>query len=364
MAGARQGQNAGDNSQQLQAAGDIHVTNLIGVTEERARAIADESARAAVSEFSQEARSTAAARIARLEDLVIPRLVADGHLDALADPAVQITLGHAQMGAASSERESDYEMLASLIEDRVTRGVDDRVRRTAIDRAVEVIGQVDGSALTGLSAFVAVGQFTPIHGTVDMGMDLLNSLFDQILAGQDLPPGIEWVEHLDVLGVVRMVSAVAAPLTRLSQDWTRGMPGFVSPGLPAGSERAAHAESELRKVGVGVSILDHELRPGHVRLPITRSTSLDSALLAKGASAADIAEVSRIAKDLWLVDQREESLVDAFMEVVRARPSLRALEAWRDAIPAHFEVTPVGRLLARVNCDRLDTRGLLPPIDD
>lgn len=141
-----QGQKAGSGSNQVQVAGDLVIVQ--GVTEERALQIARDAARDIISEYSAESHQVADERISKFDQAMVRNLSQSDLLGALGDPALQVTLRKAQIGAASTEREADYEILAALIDDRAKRS-SDRPVRAGINRAVEVVDQLDDAALGG-----------------------------------------------------------------------------------------------------------------------------------------------------------------------------------------------------------------------
>lgn len=353
----RQAQQAGENSQQFQVSGNLFINQ--GITEERAFEIAREVSKVEMAALSDEADAIGSERIARFDTELVRQFVDLGSLGAFAEPAFQVLLRKAQIGAASSDRESDYDLLARLLSDRVTRG-EARPIRAGIDRAVQVVDQLDEPALVGLTVLQAAMQFSPMSAAMSEGLDVLNRLFDQLMQS-DLPEGLDWLDHLDVLGAVR-VSQVGT-LKKFSEYYPNHMTGYVSPGIEAGSEVESRTVETLATVSLVMPGIEHEFKPGFVRLPFPRLSALQEALdgpLVRPEEQKAIA--IRVARDEYRIDEVDPTLVSMLMEELEKRESLCRLKQWWDQIPAGVQVTSVGRVLARANAKRCDTAKLLPEL--
>lgn len=355
----RQRQVAGTGAQQLQVSGDLVIHQ--GISEERAREIADETMRAVVSEYTEEANAIGSARIAELDGRVVRQLADSGYLGAFADPAFQVLLKKAQIGAACTDRESDYDVLTRLLDDRVRRGAD-RPIRAGIDRAVQIVDQLDESALVGLTVFRAVQQFSPSSGGVREGLETMDTLFGQLLV-VPLPDGNEWLDHLDILDAVRVNPS--GTLKTFHQFYPEAQfPGYLAAGVEAGSEAEAHLVASLVVENIQVPLVAHELRPGHLRVPFSTSKNLENALAKhprlSPAARETLLRVAQEDAGLGLVDT---TLIGPVMDMVDALPSLGAVKRWWDEIPSACQLTAVGRVLATANAKRCDVQGLLPDLD-
>lgn len=349
-------QKAGDNSKQIQVAGDLVLHT--GISEERARQIAEATARSVIAEYSQEANEVGLERIGKFDSELVGRLSAAGYLGAFADPAFQVLLRKAQLGAASTERESDYDMLARLLEDRVARGSERRIR-AGVDRAVQIVDQVDESALVGLTVFVAATQFTPVSGDIEEGLDVLDQLHGQLLKS-DLPTGPDWLDHLDVLDAVRLSGNLS--LKKFSEFFPQHVAGYVAPGLPTDSEERTEALRKLLSVDVSLPEEPHLLKTGHSRISLPTVVAFETGLEQMALDEERAAAVRDAASDYGL-GRVDHEAVPAFMEAVESRPNLRRLKEWWDSISGTVVVTSVGKVLARANAQRCDELGLLPPLD-
>ncbi len=348
----RQSQSAGDHSTQVQAAGDV----IVGVTEARAREIAQSTAREVVAEYADEGVKLIQDRITKLDDRVIASLIREGRLEVFADPGFQRSYKKAQDGAAVSEKDSDYDILAGLLADRAARG-EKRSVRAGIERAIEVVDQVEEEALRGLTLFQAIQQYAPLAPGLDAGLDTMNSLFRDLLDGP-LPLGTDWLDHLDILDAVR-VNQVSS-LLPFRDYYPSKMPGYLAAGLPSDGLEWPFVIDGAPLMFPPL-LMAHELRPENVRLAAAQAQTLDSTLPFFDLRVRqEIVDQARAKLGFETVDA---ALVDSFLEQLRTRPALAEIETWWGQIPQAVQITAVGRVLARANALRLDVRHVLPSID-
>lgn len=341
-----QKQQAGDGSAQYQVAGNLVVVQ--GVTEERAREIARDAARDAMDSLSSEAQAIGAERIEDFVDRLIPILQENDRIGALGDPAIQMALRRAQLGAAASGDETDHDMLAELIAARIdTAG--DRQSTAGIERAVEVVDKLDPAALGALTVYTAVSSYTPIGGPLRPALASQDRLFAQFTEFA-LPAGDEWIDHLDILDLVRPSSG--ATLKPAAQFFVEGRPGFVSQGISNDDERLNAARQELLVLGVNLAPLEHELKADFTRLPINDLTSLR--FPDYGVNPEALSRVTDLATEVFQVRNADPTLTEAFMGVWREFSTLEQIAGWWDRIPRYFNITAVGRVLVQANIKRLN----------
>lgn len=349
---SRQSQSAGQNSTQIQAQGDLVIE---GVTEERAREIAQITANKAIEEFTEESSRIIQERILKLDDRLIAALVREGRLEVFTDPGFQRTYAKAQMGAAVSDQENDYDLLAGLLVDRASRGTTRNVK-AGIERAVEVVDQIDDEALRGLTVYQAIQQHVPTSPFIETGLDALEGLLSDLLDGP-LPEGRDWLDHLDILDSVRINPT--DKLRPFNDFYPSQMSGYLATGI-----RSTSPVIPLQILGESVFgppwLVDHELKPGYLRFAAATSEGIARFEHFGKEVRSEIEEQAKTRLGFGNVDQE---LVEPFMGRLRTRPTLSIIESWWDSIPHHSLVTGVGKVLARSNALRLDVRGLLPAID-
>lgn len=348
----RQQQSAGDGSLQIQAARDVNM----GISEERAREIARSTANEVVQGHASEANAVIQDRIMKLDDRVIASLVRENRLQVFADPSFQRTYRKAQEGAASSERDADYDLLAALLADRAIRG-SERPIRAGIERSIEIIDRVDDEALRGLTVFQAVMQYGPRGDAVSDGLRTMERLLGPLVDGE-LPTGSDWLDHLDILDAVRVDQSTG--LKKFSDFWIPNhMPGYVSPGIEEGAAPAQWSDGTYT-ADWSLWAQPHELKPGFLRMGWPTETEMRRrfSLVPSIKPDAILAE----AKTVFRFGEIDSACVESLMHHVKQSASLKAIAEWWDEIPTHFQVTAVGRVLARANAERLDVNGVLPPL--
>lgn len=348
-------QRAGDNSQQM-----IIEHYHAGITEERAREIADERSRLAVEQYAAEAGPIAHERIRRFDAKLIGEMSAEDLLNAFADPAFLTIVQRAQINAASTDRESDYDLLSRLMTERAKNGVN-RYVSASVNKAVDIIHMIDESALLGLTMAWLVTTTRPMTGPVTHGLQALEGLYSAFPV-DDLPQGRRWLDHLDTLGTVRLSNL--GTLNSYSSMLTSKMPGYLSPGLSTDEasallEKIADVTSDLR-----LELLAHEFNHSLRRLNFGSTTDLRTALQNSGRLDEDQIEkvVSLAIKDGRL-EQTDAQYMPAFEEAIDAYSTLEKVRAWWDSIPAGFDVTACGRTISYVSAKTYHPLDFLEPFE-
>ncbi|MBR5471589.1 MAG: hypothetical protein IKU81_05705 [Oscillibacter sp.] len=352
MEDSKQIQKAGENSQQYQA-GTIIINQ--GVTEERVRAIFSEMIPTALQAYTSDAYVTANQRIERLEDNVWPKLdKVDGLLQAFADPAFQILLRKAQQAAAATEREDDYALLSELLVCHVQKG-SDRKNRAGINQAIEIVDQIDNDALCALTVAHAVTNFLPISGDCMEGLQVLDSLFSQLMY-QELPVGTAWLDHLDVLGAMRV--SMLGSMKSFSEYYAPQLNGYACVGIKMGSDDYTKAVEILGNVQInGNFLVPNECLEGYVRLKIRNEASIDDLAANVGPFRIPLADNQKDAiKQVWKLYSKDSNLqqqsIANFMNLWDGYESLREVRLWWERIPNAFQITRVGQILAHTNAKR------------
>jgi hypothetical protein len=364
----KQIQKAGDNAQQFQ---DSNITIINGIDETRAREICQEISALTVKNYTDEARNIANARITAFENKLLPKMeVVEGALQSFSDPSFQLLLIEAQKTAAATERKEDYDLLSELLIHRFQKG-ENRKIRASISRAVKIIDEISDDALLGLTVFYSIMRFSPAKGDISQGLNDLNDLFEKVIYNQ-LPLGIEWLEHLDFLDIIRISSF--DNFKKIKQYYSEKLDGYISVGIEKSGENYLKAIEILNKVGLPDDILvDHALNSDYVRINVPAKDQIDSIILQQININGQIEHkkilLSGIQKnaiesvyDLYKLDDNiKDNNIEQFMIEWNKRPNLKKLQEWWDNIPQSFDITMVGRVLAHANVQRCDKR--LPPLN-
>ena len=340
------------------------MTIINGVSEERVRAIFAEQKEIARKEYTEDAYRIADERVSKFEERFMPKMIeVDNSLQAFSDPAFQFLLRHAQQTAAGTEREADYDLLTELLSFHIQKG-NDRKNRAGISRAVEIVGEIDNDALCALTVSYALMQFTPVTGQVFEGLSVLDSIFSKLLY-QELPTGNDWMDHLDVLGAIRISSI--GNMKKIEEYLPDILNGYVCVGIKADSDEFKNASLLLANAGINSNLLvKNELLDGYFRLALTNENSINNLGFNTGTARKLLDDGQKGAlKRIWSLYSKDGSLrkqvKEKFFEIWNSYVSLKTIHFWWDSIPQAFSVTSVGRVLAQTNAKRCDPR--IPDIE-
>lgn len=349
-----QKQIAKDESNQFQV-GTVIVNQ--GITEERARNIFEEMIPQALINHTQDAYRTANGRIDKLETVVMPRIMGiDGALAMFADPAFQILLRKAQQTAAATEREDDYNLLSELLVCHIQKG-EDRKNRTGISKAIEIVDDIDNDALCALTLVHAVSKYLPVTGNIKEGFQVLDDLFEKLLY-MTPPEGVEWIEHLDVLGAVRITQL--GNFKKIKEYFTEQLSGYACVGLKVDSEEYKNAIELLSGVNLSSNLLvSHELMEGYARLPVPNKKAIsEMTMISFGTIRKINTQEITVLEKIWDLYSRdtllENSVCEEFIQLWDSFTSLKQLHMWWESIPISFDITKVGTVLAHTNAKRCD----------
>lgn len=352
MESSKQSQKAGDNSTQVQAGVINNYYN--GINESRARQICKAEYAVAKQNWTQEAIAIADERVRQLEDKLLPKMMAyDNSLKFFADPAFQITLRQAQITAASSDRESDYDILSDLLLHRLEQR-NDLQRRLGICKAIEVVDKISDEALMTLSVVYAISKLVPSSDDMLGGLSVLNDLYGVLLDHRQLPSTEDWMEHLDLLSAIRLGVEGINSFRKMKELMPMKLSKYLVSGVEENSEEFGEIKSEF--IGCGISmacIIPHPLKPNYVRLCTSSDVedmvfigNIDGNKLQIPLSEKQ-KDVMRKAVSIMRKDESKSSdLQERFMEEWDKFPNLKIVKGWWDKLPCSFTITPVGAALA------------------
>lgn len=272
----KQTQQAGEGSQQIQAT-NVTIINNSGPTEEQVKKIVNDLIPVAIKEYTEEARETANERIAKLENCILPRISqVDGMIESFSDPAFQRLVVKAEQEAAASEREADYDLLTELLVYHVQKG-DNRKNRAGVLKATEVVDLIDNNALCALTIMNTVETIRPSLGDVMQGMYVLSEIYSK-LEYADLPEGIDWMEHLELLGAIRLSRNIK--LNKFEDFYARALNGYACVGIRKESEEYKSAVELLKSIKIGeYGLRNNIFLDGYVRLDLVNKAHIDDLLI-------------------------------------------------------------------------------------
>ena len=229
MASDKQVQKAGDNSTQIQA----NAVYVVGIDEKRAREVYTEMSEQMIAQCTSEAAATANARIGKFKEELIPRVERiEKDFRSFSDPSFQVLLKKAQLTAACTGRDSDYAILAELLTHRI-KNKDNVKKKASIQRAIEVIDQIDDDSLVALAILHAVNMFWPNSGLITIGLQSLSQLYESIGCSR-LPSDGQWIDNLLVVGAITTIPFSVLP--KYEERFRKLLDGYVTTGIKKGSE--------------------------------------------------------------------------------------------------------------------------------
>ncbi len=354
---SKQSQKAGDNSTQMQA-GTItnnYYTTITGIDEERARLICQEEYAIARQNWTSEAIAIADNRVHQLENKLLPKMIAyDNTLSFFADPDFQFTLRQAQISAAASERESDYDILSELLLHRIEQG-ENRERRLGIRKAIEVVNQITDESLIGLAMVYVVSKFVPTSDDINTGLSVLNELYGKIIDMKPLPTGKNWMEHLDLLSAIRIGTEGLSEFKKLDEYIPSKLSKLLVSGIEADSASLEKIKKEFEQCGIPTKcLIPHPLKPNYVKLNV--SANIEDIVISTALSDGNILktplskEQQKVMSEAIAILRRDESnnpsMRKKLMEEWDKYPNLKLVRKWWDNLSCYFTITPVGIALA------------------
>lgn len=342
----KQVQKAGDNSQQFQVS-NFSVNN-IGIDECRVREIINESQIRLLKESTAEAYHVVNERIQTFSESLMPVIKRhEENLSFFADPSFQSVLRKAQISAAKSDRGADYDMLASLLDEHI-KNKEDRTKCSAIEMAIDIVDKVDSQALCALSVVYLVQEIVPGNMSIIGGLNYAEEMFKNIITF-DLPKGKKWLDHLDVLGMVR--NTTIATIIDFNNYYLKRFNGYICVGIPNGSEKYHNALNILKEANIDTKFLmPHELLEGYARLGLTHLSIDEYSFFSQNQKEA-IKEVV----GLYSTDHKCMSEVkERFLKKWNSFENIHKVQTWWNNIPNSFEITGIGKMLAMTYLRRLD----------
>lgn len=343
-----QTQKAGDNSVQTQIENQnntIQIIQYFGVTPSaeasEAATIYNQMNALTAKNYAEIAANTVNERIKSFGCELFPRLEKiEGALEKFKDPRFEFLLRDAQITAAKTDRQDDLRLLSELLACHVQKGSNRKID-AGISHAIRIIDEIDNDALCALTAVCAFIYYNPVACSVKEGLDALNKLFGKLLY-LDLPIGIEWMDHLDMLSALRISS------TRLkkSKDFLSfRYDGYSCVGIMKDSDELKNAYKVLDDNSISHDVIvDNECLNGYVRLKLVSSNNVDPTC--KDA----VSKVLKLySKDGALLGKAK----DNFIALWDSYHYLKIIRDWWDQIPQVFNVSIIGRVLAQTNAKRV-----------
>lgn len=365
----KQLQKAHDNSLQMQAQ-TVYVSN--GISEERVREICSEVAVKAIADNTIEAGDVAMERIERFVDLLLPRIQRiEKDFESFSDPVFQILLRKAQLSAACTEKECDYNILSELLAHRINHK-DDIKKKASIIKAVEIIDQIDNDSLCALTMYHAICTFVPTSGNIVEGIKKLSELYEKINPNL-LPKDNMWMDNLSILGAINIFPF--SNVQKYEEAITKNLDGYVCAGIKKDSEEYLKSIELLNMYNMDTAILvENTLLEGYMRLALYQKSAIEDLVFERSKIVNDQSQMvdqplSREQKkclydifDLYSKDEQLKAAVNKnFSTLLNSFEPLATTIRWWNSLSSNFRITSIGRVIAHANAKRIDDS--LPNLD-
>lgn len=346
----KQSQSGGNNSQLIQAQNIV----IQGITEQRAREICREEYLMNAHTRVQEARAIADERVSKLEDKVITKMVEyDNSFKSFSDPAFLISLSQAQASAIASDKDDDYDLLAELLLNRVKDGAD-RGKRLAINTAIGVVDKIPDEALVGLGMVYTIMHIKYITTHFNNMLEGYNSIYGNIIGDYTLPTGTDWLEHLDLLSVIRLSPHGIGRFNKMDAIIINLFKKYMVTGLSVDDPKLNGIKEDFIKIGLPLNAFkEHSLKSGFeiIDLPtdinkITLSYQTETGVQTMEPTTGQKALLKR-AMDLINVDASNDiDMKNYIIQKWNEYPILNKVLNWWNSITHYFTITPAGMALA------------------
>lgn len=343
------------------------VTINYGITEERSRAIFDEKLPIALQNYSVESEIVAKGRAFKFRQKLVPRLgVEEKGYECFADPSFLFLLMEAQKAAASTDRESDYDVLSELLANRVKVATDRRLY-LGINKAVSVLPFVSDEQLAGMTVFFCIVQISSKANSINKGLTAMDECYGRIIGDCELPTGDGWLDSLEAGGLVKNLRQPLQSFKKSRQIILEFFRHYAGTGIKKNSERYQRAIELLKEAEMPEGVLiEHELNNEYLRIIAIDEAGIDSLVanrvLEDGKSLSmplneKQKEALRMVMTLYEGEQSlREDFQNRFVSKFMEYPNLKKVMEWWDNNKTFYELTIVGKILANANANKCDAR--------
>ncbi len=292
-------------------------------------------------EYAEIAMVTVNERLNSFGHELFPRIEKiEGAMEAFKDPKLQFLLKDAQITAAKTDRTEDLILLTELLTCHIAKGGDRKID-AGIHHAIKSVDEIDNDALCALTVAYAFQFYSPVTDTISDGLKLLDDLFGKLIY-MKLPDGVRWLDHMDMLGALRLSSLNKSnSIEYLCSRYN------VRQGIKQDSEELERAYTILDDNGFPHSYL-------------MNNECVDGYLVFKGTSFDDIDFFinDNVKKQILGLYCKEKNILksakEKFIELWDSYPNLKIARNWWDQIPNWYRITYMGRVLAQTNAKRIN----------
>lgn len=346
-----QTQTAGDNSVQNQVENQYNysstqINQYYGVTPTEvvsmATTVYNQMYALSVKNYAKIASTTVEEKVHALRCELFPRLERiEGALEKFKDPRFEFLLLDAQIAAAKTDRPEDLGLLSELLCCHVQKGTDKKID-AGISHAIRIVDEIDNDALCALTIVCAVMFYSLASNNLKEGLSFLNNLYDKLIYTR-LPIGVDWLDHLDMLGALRMTPFAFG---KSKEYFCSKYSKYACTGVKKGTNDFDKVIDVLKTNNFPCSVLvDNECLDGYMRLDIADDFEL------KQEEKEALLQV----KNYYTKDNVAMRLAcDNFIKMWDSYENLKKVRTWWDTIPQDFNISHLGRVLAQTNLKRID----------
>ena len=336
-----QSQIAGNNSTQIQIENyheGVTASSVVSI----ASSVFKEMFMHTANEYAESAMCTVKERVDGFANELFPRLEkVEGALAQFKDPKFEFLLRDAQISSAQTDSKDDWTLLSELLIHYVEKK-NDRLVESAICQAVKIVSSIDSDALRAMTVLYILLRYIPQSSKIDKGLKLMDEAIGKCME-YPLPNGFDWMDHLDVLGAIRL--SPIGTLQKTEEFLAKRYRGYACVGIKKDSKEYQKAIEILGEYRVNETVLvDNVCLDGYVRLNIY---SIEY-------SAALNKDMVRQILGLYSKDINLGNVAKAnFFRIWDSYETLKKVREWWDLIPAVFEFTSVGNVIAQANACRV-----------
>ena len=231
-----------------------------------------------------------------------------------------------------------------------------RYNRAAINRAIEIIDLVDTAALQALTLSYLIQCSAPTDSNPIIGIQKMAAIYEAV-SKDALLKGGEWLEHLNVLGLINAIPVNGITRKKYYSYITQDLDGYICDGIQKGSLQHTSALKILRDARFSQQILvDNVFWDGYVRLPLAYKNQIHTLVQAESGQSLLPQQYQALEKVWDLYASNSDALYEIkrkfMLEWEKYDPLKQARIWWDETIPYPFTITPVGKVLAHVNAKR------------
>lgn len=353
----KQIQKAGSNSNQIQTNTLIQIN---GLTEEQVRDIVNERCELVTRTCLAESKLITEQRVSEFKTELYNSTAANQNLlTSLREPSCVDSLERAAKAATRSNEPRDKKLLAELLAKRF-ESPNDRHTAAGVNKAIEIVDVLTEEELAGLTVYYVADRCFPTSPNISEGLETLDNLFHK-LPLDALPLGESWIDELDVLGALRVTQF--STLKPLHEYYYDSLNGYTVCGIELNTDEEKLARELILSTRIpGGILVDHELNPGYLRLPIRRLSEysqLGIIITQDGITENrpfDSRQVETVEKliEMCKSDDCAEDIKARLQHRIGDFPNLSKVQEWWNSIPSAPRITSVGSCLATANARRLD----------